>query len=174
MAFAIADAVGLQFYSGSTSQQQLLDYFNDKMLLLILDNFEHLMDCTELLSEILQAAHEVRILVTSRDYFYRAMLIVTDMHWAQLMLTILTGVSDFLRKTDEAERATVYLALVAQHPASEPPTRRRAELRLTELQVQLAPLVFAAAVSIRTVFRYLAVLWLHFMQLAELCLYLCI
>jgi predicted ATPase/DNA-binding NarL/FixJ family response regulator len=67
MAFAIADAVGFQFYSENTPQQQLLDYFHDKALLLVLDNFEHLIDSAELLSDIVKAAPEVRILVTSRE-----------------------------------------------------------------------------------------------------------
>jgi predicted ATPase/DNA-binding NarL/FixJ family response regulator len=71
---------------------------------------------------------------TARAYFYRALVIAIDIHWAQLMLTILTGVSDFLIKTDEAEQAAAYLAMVAQHPASEPPTRRRADQLLQRVK----------------------------------------
>ncbi len=48
-------------------EQQLLDYLRSKQLLLILDNFEHLLGSAELVSNILQAAPEVHILVTSRE-----------------------------------------------------------------------------------------------------------
>ncbi len=64
---AIADSVGFQFYSGSDPKQQLLDYLREKSWLLLLDNFEHLLDGATLLSEILANATGIRILVTSRE-----------------------------------------------------------------------------------------------------------
>ncbi|MEZ4668679.1 MAG: LuxR C-terminal-related transcriptional regulator [Anaerolineae bacterium] len=64
---AIAEAVGFQFYQGGEPRQQLLDYFRDKALLLILDNFEHLLDGVEIASEILAQTSKVKILVTSRE-----------------------------------------------------------------------------------------------------------
>ncbi|MEP7293997.1 MAG: AAA family ATPase, partial [Chloroflexota bacterium] len=64
---AIADSVGFQFYSGSDPKQQLLDYLREKSRLLLLDNFEHLLDGATLLSEILTNAPGIRILVTSRE-----------------------------------------------------------------------------------------------------------
>lgn len=64
---AIAEAVNFQFYPGSAPQQQLLDYFRNKSMLLVLDNFEHLLDSTELLSEILTTASGLQLLVTSRE-----------------------------------------------------------------------------------------------------------
>ncbi len=63
----IADAIGFQFYQGSDIKQQLLDFFRDKSMLLVLDNLEHLLDGVHLLSEILAAAPDVRILATSRE-----------------------------------------------------------------------------------------------------------
>ncbi len=62
----IADAVGLQFYSGDP-KQQLLDYLREKSGLLVLDNFEHLLAGADLLSTILAAAPAIRLLVTSRE-----------------------------------------------------------------------------------------------------------
>lgn len=41
---AIAQAVGLTSYSEGDLQPQLLDYLREKDLLLILDNFEHVLD----------------------------------------------------------------------------------------------------------------------------------
>ena len=69
---------------------------------------------------------------TARHHFYRALEIAIDMCWTQLILTILAGVSNFLLRTGEVEQVAEILILVAQHPASEPPTRRRAELLLKQ------------------------------------------
>src|SRR5579871_4795568 len=63
----IASAIGFQFYSGGDPKQQLIDYLREKSWLLVLDNFEHLLDGAPLLSEILASAPDVRILVTSRE-----------------------------------------------------------------------------------------------------------
>lgn len=48
-------------------KQQLLDYLQNKRLLMALDNFEHLLPATSVIQEILQAAPDVRLLVTSRE-----------------------------------------------------------------------------------------------------------
>lgn len=50
-----------------TTRDQLLDYLHQKQLLLILDNFEHLLESAVLVTEVLQTAPEVQILVTSRE-----------------------------------------------------------------------------------------------------------
>lgn len=52
-----------------TAQQQLLDFLHNKKMLLIMDNFEHLLadtQATALIAEILAQAPAVQILVTSR------------------------------------------------------------------------------------------------------------
>lgn len=64
---AMADALGLRFHSGNDPKRQLLDYLREKSWLLVLDNFEHLLDGAALLSEILTYAPGVRLLVTSRE-----------------------------------------------------------------------------------------------------------
>jgi len=55
MVSAIADAIRFPFNSGVDPRQQLLQYLREKALLLVLDNFEHLLDGTDLLSEMLAA-----------------------------------------------------------------------------------------------------------------------
>ena len=47
-------------------KQQLLGYLHDKTMLIILDNFEHLLSGVDLLIDILEAAPQVLLLVTSR------------------------------------------------------------------------------------------------------------
>lgn len=50
-----------------SSRQQLLDQLAARQLLLVLDDFEHLLDGDELLIELLQAAPGLHLLVTSRE-----------------------------------------------------------------------------------------------------------
>ena len=65
---AIAAAVGFQFYqSPDGSDVQLIRYLRDKTLLLVLDNFEHLLDGAGLVDRILSEAPGVTILATSRE-----------------------------------------------------------------------------------------------------------
>ena len=64
---AIAEAIGFTFYESDRQKYQLLNYLRTKSLLLILDNFEHLINEALLISEILQAADDVKVLVTTRE-----------------------------------------------------------------------------------------------------------
>jgi predicted ATPase/DNA-binding SARP family transcriptional activator len=63
----LADALNFSFYSGTDPTSQLLNYLREKCLLLVLDNFEHLMDGTGLLADILKQAPQVKILAVSRE-----------------------------------------------------------------------------------------------------------
>ncbi|MBV7339905.1 AAA family ATPase [Chloroflexi bacterium TSY] len=54
---AIAEAVGYPFQNdGRSPQQQLFDYCQQKTMLLLLDNFEHLLDGATLIADLLQQA----------------------------------------------------------------------------------------------------------------------
>ncbi|MCL6512420.1 MAG: AAA family ATPase [Anaerolineae bacterium] len=64
---AIASAIHLVFSGQQDWKFQLLNHLRAKEMLLILDNFEHVLSEAALLTEILQAAHSVKILVTSRE-----------------------------------------------------------------------------------------------------------
>src|SRR5262249_45381113 len=64
---AIADALGLAFSGREDPRAQLLNYLRGKELLLVLDNFDHLLEGAELLVDILRRATAVSILVTSRE-----------------------------------------------------------------------------------------------------------
>ncbi len=61
---AIADALRFRMeYEDNT----LLEYLGSKRLLLVMDNYEHLLDGVELISQILQTAPHVQIITTSRE-----------------------------------------------------------------------------------------------------------
>jgi serine/threonine protein kinase len=64
----VGEAVGYAFQQdGRAAKQQLVDYLREKNTLLIMDNFEHVIDGRVLVQDILQAASSVKILATSRE-----------------------------------------------------------------------------------------------------------
>ena len=64
---AIAESVGFKFYPGGQPKRQLLDYFRGKRVLLVLDNFEHVLEGAAVVNDILQAAPGVKVIATSRE-----------------------------------------------------------------------------------------------------------
>ncbi|HMN27118.1 MAG TPA: tetratricopeptide repeat protein, partial [Caldilineaceae bacterium] len=64
---AISDESGFPLHAAAPLQEQLLDFLHDKEMLLVLDNFEHLVSTAALLSTILRVAPAVKLLVTSRE-----------------------------------------------------------------------------------------------------------
>ncbi|MBP2328611.1 non-specific serine/threonine protein kinase [Kibdelosporangium banguiense] len=69
LAPTLADVMGIQDRQGQRSAMDVLaDYLEDKQLLLVLDNCEHLLDsCAVLAGELLRVAPGVRVLATSRQ-----------------------------------------------------------------------------------------------------------
>lgn len=66
IASTIADVLRLPISGRETHQSQLTNYLRDKEILLLLDNFEHLLEGAGSLNEILDAAPLVKIMVTTR------------------------------------------------------------------------------------------------------------
>jgi len=64
---AIADQIKFSFYSRQDPKAQLLNYLSEKKMLLILDNFEHIIEGAAIITEILKDAPQVKIIVTSRE-----------------------------------------------------------------------------------------------------------
>lgn len=64
---AIVESVGLALQGTQTVASELIDYLRQKELLLVLDNFEHLLAAAPLLDNILHQAPDVTLLVTSRQ-----------------------------------------------------------------------------------------------------------
>lgn len=71
---AVAAAIGFAFYGPTDPKTQMLSYLENKQILLVLDNAEHLLEegsdqgtITDLIVEILQHAPQVKLLITSRE-----------------------------------------------------------------------------------------------------------
>jgi predicted ATPase/transcriptional regulator with XRE-family HTH domain len=67
IASAVANALHFQFHEADDTQVQLFHYLQEKRMLLVLDNFEHLMDGACLIGDLLQTAPGIKLLVTSRE-----------------------------------------------------------------------------------------------------------
>ncbi|MCB8922295.1 MAG: tetratricopeptide repeat protein [Ardenticatenaceae bacterium] len=67
IAYAIGDAINMQFHDMSSPLEQVIRYLHTQRALLILDNFEHLMPGVSLVIELLEQLPYLMILVTSRE-----------------------------------------------------------------------------------------------------------
>lgn len=63
----VAEGVGVALSSDEDPQTQLLEYLAPRRQLLVFDNFEHLSDGARIVSEILRAAPQVKVIATSRS-----------------------------------------------------------------------------------------------------------
>jgi predicted ATPase/DNA-binding CsgD family transcriptional regulator len=63
----IANVLDFKFFSNEDPKTQLLNYLRRKHMVLILDNFEHLLDGTEIVNELLTQAPQILVIATSRE-----------------------------------------------------------------------------------------------------------
>jgi predicted ATPase/Tfp pilus assembly protein PilF len=92
IAAAIADAIQFSFFGSENPEQQLLNYLQNKEMLLILDNMEQVSDKANLLADIVQHAPDVRLIVTSQR----------QLNLSQEWLLSLTGLQLTVAGDDEA------------------------------------------------------------------------
>src|SRR4051812_4676919 len=64
---ALAQTLKIREGQGATLQERLANHLHDKQMLLLLDNFEQVTAASSLVSDLLQAAPQLKILVTSRS-----------------------------------------------------------------------------------------------------------
>ncbi|HZD55651.1 MAG TPA: tetratricopeptide repeat protein, partial [Anaerolineales bacterium] len=67
VASTIAQSLGIIESSGRSIMDSLKDYLQNKSLLLLLDNFEQVISAAPLVTELLVACSELKILITSRE-----------------------------------------------------------------------------------------------------------
>lgn len=81
---AVASVLGLQSYDKTVSvEDSILKYLQSQHMLLIFDNFEHVLGAGTLLSQILQHAPRVKIITTSRERLNlqgEAVYVLSGMH----------------------------------------------------------------------------------------------
>lgn len=64
---AIANALAITFANAEDTLVQLIRYLREKRVLLVIDNFEHLLDGTSLLTTLLSGTESLKLLITSRE-----------------------------------------------------------------------------------------------------------
>lgn len=149
MVTAIAEVIGFKFHSEQSPRQQLLDHLQPQHLLLIVDNFEHLLDNADLLADILQAAPRVKILTTSRE---RLGLIGE-------VVSVIDGLSTPFDQSEEiAAYDAVRLFLEAAHRTTSPGTE--ADLKVV---AHICQMLGGMPLAI-----LLAAAWLDTLSLAEI------
>lgn len=70
LAPAVAESLQFQVdnaHSAIPARDQLVDFLRERTTLLVLDNFEHLLDARDLLTEVIEQAPQVELLTTSRE-----------------------------------------------------------------------------------------------------------
>ncbi|HUO56551.1 MAG TPA: tetratricopeptide repeat protein, partial [bacterium] len=67
MVGSIANTIKFYFFGPEEPKTQLLHHLREKEMLLILDNFEHIIEGSDLVKEMLDAAPNLRVLITSRE-----------------------------------------------------------------------------------------------------------
>jgi predicted ATPase len=63
----IAENIGFVFHGENPPTQQLVNFLKDRTMLLVLDNFEHLLEGAGLVNDIIQSTSSIKIIVTSRE-----------------------------------------------------------------------------------------------------------
>ncbi|MEO8397602.1 MAG: LuxR C-terminal-related transcriptional regulator, partial [Chloroflexota bacterium] len=63
----IAENIGFSFFGENAPEHQLINFLSERSMLLVLDNFEHLLDGAPLVVDLIQTALSVRVLTTSRE-----------------------------------------------------------------------------------------------------------
>jgi predicted ATPase/DNA-binding CsgD family transcriptional regulator len=111
----IAEAIGFPLSTEVAPIDQLLSHLRRRQLLLIMDNYEHLLDDVDIVVKILQAAPNVKILVTSREKL--------KLHGETALTITGIGFSDQKAPTDLRERDAIDLFLHSirrVHPRFDP------------------------------------------------------
>ena len=64
---AIAQALDFSFYGNADPQEQLFAFLDSKEVLIVLDNFEHLLDGTGLIAKFIESTQNLTLLITTRE-----------------------------------------------------------------------------------------------------------
>lgn len=67
IAAAVARAMGITFSGSGALVAQLFDYLQNRKILLILDNFEHLVAESDFVLDLLKRTEQIKVVVTSRE-----------------------------------------------------------------------------------------------------------
>ena len=111
----IAEAIGFPLSTEVAPIDQLLSYLRRRQLLLVMDNFEHLLGDVDIVAKILQAAPNVKVIATSREKL--------KLHGETVLTITGMGISDQNPPNDPREHDAIELFLHSirrVHPRFDP------------------------------------------------------
>lgn len=159
IASLIADVTGYQSHQDARSlQQQMVDYLSDKTMLLILDNFEHLLDGAALVTDLSEHCPTLVLLVTSRERLRLSRETVFALHGMSYREGNETTESD-LKRSDLKNDAFTLLESAAR--------RVRPDFELNEINYPIAERICQLTDGMPLAI-ILAMNWLELLSLAEI------
>ena len=102
MESVMADTLGFSFFGPQPAREQLLDFLQTKRMLLVMDNLEHLLAGTPLISELLEKCSKLKVVATSREVLNLQAEYVFDVRGLSLKQEV--------SETSDAERLFIQLA----------------------------------------------------------------
>lgn len=152
----IAEQLNFRFHAATGQKNQLYEFMGNKQLLLVMDNFEHLVSGSPLVADLLQNLPDIKVLVTSRLRLNLASEVVfplRGMNYPDLTVEDIPGESF---STNEAITLLVESARRVQPDFKLGPRDLEAAARLCQL-VEGIPLAIILAAS-----------WLELLSLEEI------
>ena len=132
MQSAIAHALNIQEVPGRRIADALKDYLREKELLLILDNFEQVIEAAPLVKQLLMEAERLKLIVTSRtplrvagEYEYRVPLLALPGEERNLDIDRLAQLESIQLFVERAKSARADFALTADNAPAIAETCRR-------------------------------------------------
>jgi predicted ATPase/class 3 adenylate cyclase len=148
---AIAHVFNLQESAGRKVGEMLKDYLMDKALLLVLDNFEQVIDAAPLVKELLTSALQIKIMVTSRtalrvsgEYEYHVPLLPLPDHKHPFSLEQLTQLGSVQLFVERARSVKPDFVLTAENAPAVAETCQRLDglplaIELAAARVRVLP-----------------------------------
>ena len=152
LSLAVANALGLTFSSQTAPRTELLDYLRPKQMLLVFDNFEHLLERIDLVQAILLAAPQIKLLITSQE----RLNLQSEVVWQVAGLEFAT-----FKSVEEAQTYTAVELFVASAKRVRPDFELQAS-DLPHLE-QILRAVQGMPLAIE-----LAAAWVHMLSVAEI------
>jgi predicted ATPase/class 3 adenylate cyclase len=117
VASAIAQTLDVRETGGQPIHDQLKDYLREKRMLLLLDNFEQIVDAAPVVSELLATAPGLRVLVTSRMPLHLS----GEREFAVLPLALPPRAKDEGGRMKDDARTQHHTGATSDHPSSRIP-----------------------------------------------------
>lgn len=105
VAVSVLSALGVQAAGASTPEDALRGHVRDRRLLLVLDNFEQVLDAATLVADLLAASDHLRIVVTSRA----ALHVAGEQSYEVPPLTVPTGVGVEMSQATQYEAVNLFI-----------------------------------------------------------------